>query len=66
MRQEEPLTMGWCLDCHRHPERHIRPKGEVFDMAWQPPPDQEAQGTRLVAEYRIDKSHLTDCSTCHR
>jgi len=66
MRQEEPLTMGWCLDCHRHPEPHIRRQDAVFDMAWRPPPDQEAQGRRLVTEYHIDKSHLTDCSTCHR
>lgn len=66
MRQEQPLTMGWCLDCHRHPERNLRPKDEVFDMTWQAGPDQEAQGERLVAQYHIDKRHLTDCSTCHR
>ena len=28
MRQQQPLTMGWCLNCHRHPERYIRPKDE--------------------------------------
>ena len=22
VRQAEPLTMGWCLDCHRNPEPH--------------------------------------------
>ena len=66
MRQQEPLTMGWCLECHRHPERHLRPKDRVFDMSWQAPPDQEAQGSQLLKAYHIHPEHLTDCSTCHR
>ena len=66
MRQEAPLTMGWCLECHRHPEQFVRPKDKVFDMAWQPPADQPAQGAKLVTEYHIDRAHLTDCSICHR
>jgi hypothetical protein len=66
MRAEEPLTMGWCLQCHRHPERYIRTKDRVFDMAWQPPEDQQTEGARLVKEYGIDVDRLTDCSTCHR
>jgi hypothetical protein len=66
MRQQEPLTMGWCLECHRHPERYLRPKARVFDMSWSAPPDQIAQGRRLMAQYLIHTDHLTDCSTCHR
>ena len=58
------LQMEWCLDCHRQPEKYVRPREAVFDMAWTPPPDQLAQGERLVAEYKIRK--LTYCSTCHR
>ena len=58
------LQMEWCLDCHRQPEKYVRPKDKVFDMAWAPPPDQEAQGARLVHDYQIRK--LTSCSTCHR
>ncbi len=27
VRQVAPLTMGWCLDCHRHPERVAAPAG---------------------------------------
>ena len=38
MRQAEPLTMGWRLGCHRHPERYLRPKDRVFEMAWLEPP----------------------------
>jgi hypothetical protein len=65
-RQEAPLTMGWCLQCHRHPERYIRPKDKVFDMAWAAPADQEASGRRLLAQYHIRTAHLKDCSVCHR
>jgi cytochrome c7-like protein len=61
-----PLTMQWCLDCHRHPEMHLRPVAHVFDMGWKPAEDQLQLGKRLVAAYHIHKSTLTDCSTCHR
>ncbi|MBS7456400.1 cytochrome c3 family protein [Coralloluteibacterium stylophorae] len=61
-----PLTMEWCLDCHRRPERHLRPADAVFDMAWTPPPDQLRRGRELAAHYRIDRDRLIECSTCHR
>ncbi len=62
----ESLYMSWCLDCHRAPEKYIRPKSEVYNMDWQPPADQLAQGGKLVAEYDIHVQQLTDCSICHR
>jgi len=62
--QAEDLTMAWCLNCHRHPERYVRPKERVFDMAYIPPPNQIEFGRRLVKEYQIQS--LTSCSTCHR
>jgi hypothetical protein len=62
----QPLEMQWCLDCHRHPERFLRPREEVFNMAWQPPADQDALGRELVQRYGVDPSKLTDCSVCHR
>lgn len=65
IRRTQPLTMQWCLACHRHPEKHLRPRDEVFNMAWKAD-DQQALGKRLVREYHIDKKHLTECSTCHR
>jgi hypothetical protein len=59
--------MQWCLDCHRAPEEHLRPLARVFDVDWQPPADQRAQGLALKQAYRIrDARQLTDCSTCHR
>ncbi len=64
MWQEAPLTMKWCLDCHRNPERFVRPREEVFNMAWKPNEPQEQLGRRLVKEYHIES--LISCSTCHR
>lgn len=61
-----PLTMQWCLGCHRKPAMHLRPKAYVFDLHWQPPPERAALGARLMREYAIDTQHLTDCSICHR
>jgi hypothetical protein len=62
----EPLTMGWCLTCHRHPESFMRPTNEVFNPEWTPPPDQDRQGPKLVRQYLIKTDALTDCSRCHR
>jgi len=64
MWQAESLQMEWCLDCHRHPERYVRPRSEVFSVSYQRPPDQNQLGTKLVADYHIQK--LTSCSTCHQ
>ena len=62
--QEESLQMEWCLDCHRSPERYLRPRDAVFRVDYVAPPDQAALGKRLVEQYQIQK--LTSCSTCHR
>jgi hypothetical protein len=64
MWQAQPLTMEWCLDCHRHPEKYLRPRDKVFAMAYAPPPDQLALGKQLIAQYHVKS--LTSCSTCHR
>ncbi len=60
------LDMEWCLECHRHPEQFVRPRESVLRMDWQPVGDQLTLGEALVKEYHIDKSKLTNCSTCHR
>jgi hypothetical protein len=62
----ESLQMAWCLDCHREPERFIRPRDQVFTMGWTPDTDQATLGPQLVAEYGIHVSPLADCSACHR
>ena len=60
--QEKPLTMAWCLECHRAPEEHVRPKEKVFDLAWEAE-DQETLGPELVRDYGILEK--TSCSVCH-
>ncbi len=62
--REASLQMKWCLECHRHPEDYIRPRAEIFNIAWRRPPDQKELGRKLVQEYHVKK--LTDCYTCHR
>jgi len=64
VEQVKPLTMGWCLDCHRNPEPNLRPREFVTDMTWQPDGDPVELGRRLRAEHNINPS--TDCVTCHR
>jgi cytochrome c7-like protein len=65
-RRETPLTMEWCLDCHRNPEPRLRPREHVFAMV-------ETRSVRasdtpdLMRAYRIESTRrLIDCSTCHR
>lgn len=62
------LQMEWCVECHRAPERFVRPREAVFDMAWEPGPEgQLALGRTTVEKYHIGKPEsLTSCSTCHR
>jgi hypothetical protein len=60
----QSLYMRWCLDCHTAPEKYLRPRSEVFNAFYKPPPDQLALGLRLRKEYHVQS--LTDCATCHR
>jgi hypothetical protein len=62
--QAEPLSMGWCLECHRHPERHLRPVEFVTTLDWVPVEDQLLLGTRLREANDINPP--TDCNACHR
>ena len=65
--QENSLQMEWCLNCHRHPEKYIRPREFVTRMGYQSAGDQEEIGRKLVHDYKIqDARVLTSCSTCHR
>jgi len=68
--QASTLQMEWCLECHRTPEKFVRPKERVFDMNWRPQNKTETdfmEANSLIAKYKIqDKKVLTSCSTCHR
>jgi hypothetical protein len=60
----EPLSMGWCLDCHRAPEEHLRPVDDVTNMKWTPPENQMMLARQIIEEKNINPP--VDCSGCHR
>ncbi len=74
------LQMEWCLECHRAPEKNLRPREQVFNMRYQQPTasnpvefdgqkyiDQISLGTALKAKYHLRTTQdITSCSTCHR
>ena len=75
VHQAAELSMGWCLDCHREPEKHLRPLDKVTDLAWapQPEPGESPEDAQLrVGNYMKkmldihDEAYMTSCSTCHR
>jgi hypothetical protein len=62
--QVAPLTMGWCLDCHRDPAQHLRPLDAVTTMGYVPPDPQSTLGPQLARRYSVRS--VTTCSGCHR
>jgi hypothetical protein len=64
MYQENSLQMRWCLECHRNPAKFVRPRDQVFNMAYERPADDPGLGERLVKIAGV--AQLTSCSTCHR
>lgn len=62
--QVAPLTMGWCLDCHRDPTPRLRPRERVADVAWRPEGDVRSMQRELARAY--DVRTLTHCTACHR
>jgi hypothetical protein len=63
--QAEPLNMGWCLDCHRNPEPHLRPRDQITNMGWRPRGVSRSElGARLAEAYDVNPQD--NCYTCHR
>jgi len=61
--QKEPLSMGWCLQCHRSPEKYLRPPSEVTTMGFEPASNQTELNRQRIEVESI--SPPTDCSGCH-
>jgi hypothetical protein len=64
--QVEPLSMGWCLDCHRNPEPNLRDPKDVTKMF-----DEGAAPAGVVnaasgGAPRRKVSPPVHCSGCHR
>ena len=66
--KEEPMTMEWCLECHRHPERHLREQSATSSTwTWcSRQREQLEKGRELVKSNHISVDRLTNCSVCHR
>jgi hypothetical protein len=72
--------MEWCINCHRAPEKELRPRDQVFNMRYQQPSedlpvvvdgqnftDQATLGKYLVHAYKLRSvMDITSCNTCHR
>lgn len=67
IEQAAPLTMSWCLDCHRNPAPNLRPAEFITSMTWAPPSD-KAEAAELAEKLskEYDVHSRTSCSTCHR
>lgn len=64
--QAKSHSMGFCLECHRNPEKHVRPLDKVYDLTWKAE-SEEAQikmGTKFVHDWKINPPQ--SCSGCHR
>jgi hypothetical protein len=68
--QSKPISMAWCLECHRKPEDRLRPREQVTNMEWDVSSTGQTQrelGAQLKADYHIRNSEfMTSCTTCHR
>jgi hypothetical protein len=63
----EPMTMEWCINCHRSPELHLREQSEIYNMAYAPSERQQLEvGRELVKRNHIEVDRLINCSVCHR
>jgi hypothetical protein len=63
----KPLSMGFCLDCHREPEKFIRSPELVTQLDWQHPGGVEGQleqGKKFVHDWNVKPPQ--SCSGCHR
>jgi hypothetical protein len=64
VRQEKPLNMAMCLECHRDPAPNVRPAELVTQLDWVPDRDPREIGREIVAQKHLNPP--TNCSGCHR
>jgi hypothetical protein len=65
VRHAKPFGMAFCLECHRNPEKFVRPPDQVFNLNWHT--NEAAQlemGKKFVHDWKVES--LQNCSTCHR
>ena len=67
VKQVKPLTMFWCLDCHRNYEDYVRPDDvsvTKMDWKWEDPAKEAAFKKQLLESKKLNPPE--DCSACHR
>ncbi|MCK5076846.1 MAG: cytochrome c3 family protein [Calditrichia bacterium] len=64
VEQKKPLSMSWCLDCHRNPEKHIRPMDQLTVMNWKQTYEQLVLARATIKDKKITPP--LNCSGCHR
>lgn len=67
----KPLSMSWCLECHRNPYPNLRPADKVTELDWSPESDplfNEARQKALIdyLKTEVGIKPPEDCSGCHR
>jgi hypothetical protein len=55
---DQPISMGWCLECHRDPTPNLRPKDQLTNMTWSPEQSAGFQPPKVNPPQH--------CSGCHR
>lgn len=66
VEQNQPLSMSWCLECHRDPGPHLRPKDQVTNMNWDNEPEKQSYDYTRDPERTRLPSPPQHCSGCHR
>lgn len=66
VRQVQPMSMGYCLDCHRDPAPNLRSRGEITKMDWTGPSKAVSIGTGVASIDGRTVHPPLHCSGCHR
>jgi hypothetical protein len=66
VEMDQPLSMSWCLDCHRDPEPSLRPRDQITNMAWDHDVDGKAYDAYKDPTRKRDVTPPEHCSGCHR
>jgi hypothetical protein len=67
----KPLSMTFCLDCHRNPAAKVRPPDKITDLNWRWSDNpreaadlQKKNGEKFAHDWNVQS--LQNCSACHR
>jgi hypothetical protein len=66
VRHDQPLTMGWCLECHRDPIERLRPADKVTDLDWRPDDAARHEAFLKYMEDEVGINPPVNCTGCHR